>query len=431
MKLLFLFVTFSLAKSSIQSVDTEFDAHLEAKRCKPVLITIPQCNSMFYNHTGMPNLVGQESLLEAYHQLQTFEPLLTSGCSKRLRFLLCSVYTPMCDPVSRLLVGPCRGLCSHVRGRCEPILAAFSLHWPKDLDCSNFPSQNELDFNMCMEGPQLDEDGRPPSPAEAVLAAAQVAETQTAAEAVKKQHEINHPYVPADAPKNKTTRLAHIINDQHRDFLFHEANTDTNEHNQIRIRQSTGLSITPPCRHLRGVSLTRLTYVNRTGLCGITCPISLNMPEHLKNISERVGLFLTSEIRFAEYLMLVISTIVLAAAFITLATLMLSRKLINRLKQRRGINDSWPRVECQGRGPRTWTSNVHFRFNWDWLDTEIFLRFPRAVEPHQSKVLYLLGWVAFCQLITASVYTARTLMGYVKVACDGAGLVSALLLTDK
>lgn len=125
------------------------------RRCtKPVLIRIPECQNTFYNYTGMPNLVEQDTQFEARHQLQTFEPLITHKCSNKLNFFLCSVYTPMCDVNTRHLIGPCRPLCEHVRSRCAPVLRVFQFEWPDNLNCSRFPLKNVEGGPMCMEGPQ-------------------------------------------------------------------------------------------------------------------------------------------------------------------------------------------------------------------------------------------------------------------------------------
>ncbi|CAH8612032.1 unnamed protein product [Schistosoma curassoni] len=130
------------------------------QRCmKPVLIQIPECQNTFYNYTGMPNLIGQETQFDARHQLQTFKPLITYKCSSKLNFFLCSIYTPMCDVNTHYLIGPCRPLCEHVRARCAPFLRVFDFNWPENLNCSRFPIKNSVGGAMCMEGPEdLEED---------------------------------------------------------------------------------------------------------------------------------------------------------------------------------------------------------------------------------------------------------------------------------
>uniref|UniRef100_A0A0X3NV48 Uncharacterized protein n=1 Tax=Schistocephalus solidus TaxID=70667 RepID=A0A0X3NV48_SCHSO len=134
------------------------------RRCfQPVRIEIPECQNTFYNFTGLPNLVGQESQVDARHQLQTFKPLITYKCSNQLAFFLCSVYAPMCDINTHHLIGPCRPLCERVRKRCSPILRIFDFDWPANLNCSRFPERNTVGGAMCMEGPEAAEDDGMPA----------------------------------------------------------------------------------------------------------------------------------------------------------------------------------------------------------------------------------------------------------------------------
>lgn len=126
-------------------------------RCyRPVKIELPECQNTFYNYTGLPNLVGQESQDDARHQLQTFKPLIAYKCSKQLNFFLCSVYVPMCDVNTHHLIGPCRPLCERVRRRCSPVLRVFAFDWPDNLNCSKFPETNSAAGVMCMDGPEDD-----------------------------------------------------------------------------------------------------------------------------------------------------------------------------------------------------------------------------------------------------------------------------------
>nr|CDS25515.1 frizzled [Hymenolepis microstoma] len=135
------------------------------RRCfRPNLIEIPECKNLFYNFTAFPNLVGQESQIDARHQLQTFKPLITYKCSNHLAFFLCSVYAPMCDVNTNHLIGPCRPLCERVRKRCSPVLKIFNFDWPANLNCSRFPEKNTVGGIMCMKGPDIPEDFDEPIP---------------------------------------------------------------------------------------------------------------------------------------------------------------------------------------------------------------------------------------------------------------------------
>jgi len=63
-------------------------------QCEP--ITVPMCSALRYNATRMPNLVGHVNQRDAEEHVNVFIPLLQTGCSRLLKFFLCSIYTPMC-----------------------------------------------------------------------------------------------------------------------------------------------------------------------------------------------------------------------------------------------------------------------------------------------------------------------------------------------
>lgn len=125
---------------------------VQTRKCQPKKIVVSECQHLFYNYTGMPNLVNLETQIEAQSQLQTFQSLIKYKCSPKLLFFLCSVYIPMCDPNSNYLIGPCQPLCEEVRDSCERIMRPFSLPWPANLNCSRFPVRN-AEGSMCMVGP--------------------------------------------------------------------------------------------------------------------------------------------------------------------------------------------------------------------------------------------------------------------------------------
>jgi len=71
--------------------------------CEP--IAVESCRHIGYNMTSMPNLVNDETQLEAERQFMTYQSLVQYGCSKRLQLFLCASYFPMCtDKVRRFCV---------------------------------------------------------------------------------------------------------------------------------------------------------------------------------------------------------------------------------------------------------------------------------------------------------------------------------------
>lgn len=127
----------------------------DQRTCEP--IKIESCRGLGYNATGMPNLVGNELQQDAEMQYTTFNALIQYGCSSRLRFFLCSVYTPMCTEKVAQPIGPCRSLCEAVKSRCNSVIEEFGFFWPSALNCSKFPVSNTQE-TMCMEGPKDDDE---------------------------------------------------------------------------------------------------------------------------------------------------------------------------------------------------------------------------------------------------------------------------------
>ena len=87
-------------------------------------ITIPMCADMRYNLTRMPNLVGHRTQKDAAAQVQEFIPLVQLGCSRLLKFFLCSLYAPMCtEQVDETLVIPaCRSMCLEVKSQVREMM---------------------------------------------------------------------------------------------------------------------------------------------------------------------------------------------------------------------------------------------------------------------------------------------------------------------
>ncbi|XP_065916438.1 uncharacterized protein [Dysidea avara] len=87
----------------------------------------------------------------AVKQFNSFQLLIDSNCSTKLKPFLCTSHFPACvmtKPLELQLIYPCRHLCKQVRRSCEPVLLRYNHTWPSHLECDNFPSK---DGNLCAD----------------------------------------------------------------------------------------------------------------------------------------------------------------------------------------------------------------------------------------------------------------------------------------
>ncbi|VUZ41553.1 unnamed protein product [Hymenolepis diminuta] len=282
---LFLFFFFSFIECQTPNIYSSSDAFgpIGQRRCfRPTRIEIPECKNLFYNFTAFPNLVGQESQLDARHQLQTFKPLITYKCSNHLAFFLCSVYAPMCDVNTNHLIGPCRPLCERVRKRCSPVLKIFNFDWPANLNCSRFPEKNTVGGIMCMKGPDIpedfdepissknedaDEDYEPTEPKDQVRKPLEnelsVKKVETSAEGLLRQLE--------ELPENSSTSGGNDRLGSHlQSWLtrLHESSLPIEFDNQ-EAPIALIVSSLRYCSHLS--KPTSYVFINRTGRCAPHC----------------------------------------------------------------------------------------------------------------------------------------------------------------
>ncbi|XP_059149211.1 frizzled-10-like [Physella acuta] len=120
---------------------------------------LAMCQTMPYPLGSLPNMFLQADVSEIDAEMQQFQPLMDTGCSKKLRFFLCGVYMPFCipDPHKKTkpgtelkkplsnklpLVVPCRELCQEIFAKCndEYQLMSQGLPWPAKFHCNRFPS---------------------------------------------------------------------------------------------------------------------------------------------------------------------------------------------------------------------------------------------------------------------------------------------------
>lgn len=108
-------------------------------QCEPITVEI--CAGKWYNQTTMPNLLGHQKQDEVGMELMQFMPLIKVNCSEDIHLFLCSIYVPMCSVLEEP-IPPCRSLCESAR-KCEDIMRKFEHSWPENLECSQFPTQDE------------------------------------------------------------------------------------------------------------------------------------------------------------------------------------------------------------------------------------------------------------------------------------------------
>lgn len=143
-----LLVLFVFVHNAADAQRLQFD---QGRRSKCERITIPMCQDMPYNLTRMPNLMGHTDQSQAAIQVHEFVPLVEIGCSKHLKFFLCSLYAPMCTEQVDTPIPSCQSICEEVKSKCLPLLAQFNFNWPQALNCSRLPVPEKN--GLCMEFP--------------------------------------------------------------------------------------------------------------------------------------------------------------------------------------------------------------------------------------------------------------------------------------
>lgn len=130
---------------------------LEGDRCYELDISL--CRTYGYNQTALPNSFGQRTEIEAVFHLGALLPLIESGCSSELRFLLCIIYLPVClrDPNSDKLldIQPCHQLCRRVYNSCVSTAARMGSDWPATFNCTDLPDADNRDHICFNQAPGL------------------------------------------------------------------------------------------------------------------------------------------------------------------------------------------------------------------------------------------------------------------------------------
>ncbi|KAI6186404.1 Frizzled/Smoothened family membrane region containing protein [Aphelenchoides besseyi] len=107
------------------------------KKCEP--ITIPLCKNIGYNTTAYPNSLGHETQEEAGLEVHQFYALVEVGCYVHLRFMLCGIYSPICQNDYDLDILPCQEVCNEAQRKCSPLMEQHGFKWPDTLNCDRLP----------------------------------------------------------------------------------------------------------------------------------------------------------------------------------------------------------------------------------------------------------------------------------------------------
>ena len=126
-------------------------------------IAIPMCQNLGYNSTYMPNRFHHEDQKEAALEVHQFWPLVQINCSPVLKFFLCSLYAPVCDPVYGKELLPCRKVCKQAKKGCVVLMKQYGFKWPQKMECSLFPEKKDDSLCMAQEEGSVSPTAKPPS----------------------------------------------------------------------------------------------------------------------------------------------------------------------------------------------------------------------------------------------------------------------------
>ena len=105
------------------------------------------CGSIGYSKTSI--CTADHAVLESV--LQSFQPLVASGCAEELKPFLCFAHLPIClkseEPAEpNTIVKPCRSMCERVESKCGLLLKAVGLSWPESLNCTQYSDDKCASF---------------------------------------------------------------------------------------------------------------------------------------------------------------------------------------------------------------------------------------------------------------------------------------------
>ncbi|BFZ20711.1 hypothetical protein BsWGS_23750 [Bradybaena similaris] len=176
-----------LPKTSKQCVKPERERkkkqHKEYVLCE--VNKLPMCQGIPFPQGSLPNMFLQADKSEIDAEMRQFQPLLDSGCSRKLRLFMCGVFMPFCVPGSHVdengdrqegsnnlvinrqpdvpFVVPCRELCQEIQDQCsaEYKQKTHGLPWPAKFHCHRFPSYADHYISNGTLGKNANKAGRP------------------------------------------------------------------------------------------------------------------------------------------------------------------------------------------------------------------------------------------------------------------------------
>ena len=128
-------------------------SNVDAKKapvCEP--LTIPNCKSIGYNMTSMPNHMGHDNQHEATRKILEFKPLMAVDCAPYVRLFVCSAFAPMCTKNAPYPLVACRSVCEQTKRGCLKLIQEFGYGWPEHLKCSSFPKDDST--TLCIKTPK-------------------------------------------------------------------------------------------------------------------------------------------------------------------------------------------------------------------------------------------------------------------------------------
>ena len=116
------------------------------------ITSVSICSQLGYQSGSFPNWRDQTQPSEADQELNTYLPVIRTGCSKVIVHLLCAIYAPKCEQNLRhIRFPPCKEICLAAREGCEPVFQSINFQLPSALDCDRYPSREKTPYTFCYD----------------------------------------------------------------------------------------------------------------------------------------------------------------------------------------------------------------------------------------------------------------------------------------